>query len=307
MKLSVLVVVFALSAHSTVSLSPEAQRMIGVKTALVQKGPLFKTIRLAAHVAYDPDLYAAQNDYIEALRQNERLKESPLAEARQSTAHMVESAKLRLKVLGLGDDQIAKLGHASDSDASLLIGNGGGKTWIYANVYEADLGNIRAGLEVEITTEVLPGKTLKGRVESVDRIVDPMTRTAKVRVAITKAPAELRPQTFVEVNVLTPLGEQIYVPLNAVLETGTEALVYVADDAGHFEPRQVTIGAYAGDKVAILTGLSQGERIVVSANFLIDSESRLKGESDKAVSKPQCPGGEQWDVGMSMCMPKVGK
>ena len=124
----------------------------------------------------------------------------------------------------------------------------------------------------------------------------------------------MRPQSYVDVNILAPLGEQVSVPFDAVLDTGTTAWVFLTDGKGQFDPTSVTIRAYAGDRVAIASGLKGGEQIVVGANFLIDSESRLKAgseeepSSEKGVRKmPSCAENEFWDTSMNMCMPKVGK
>jgi hypothetical protein len=125
----------------------------------------------------------------------------------------------------------------------------------------------------------------------------------------------------VDVAIQAPLGEQVIVPVDAVFDTGNQSWVFVTNGQGTFEPRLVTIKLQADDNVAIASGLNGGEKIVTSANFLIDSESRLKGammaqqeptagateskESKKSKS-PSCPKGQHWDVPMTMCMPDVG-
>jgi Cu(I)/Ag(I) efflux system membrane fusion protein len=189
-------------------------------------------------------------------------------------------------------------------DESLLVANQK-QMWVYADVYESDLALVRSGLEVEISGDALGGEILKSKVWSVDKIVDPVTRTAKARILIQKPAVQLLPQTFVDVTIKAPLGVQIYIPSDAVLNSGTKAIVYVADDKNQFELREVKVAGFAGDKVAIASGLQEGERVVVGAVFMIDSESRLRG--DKAAPKPVCPANEEWDVGMSMCMPKVSQ
>lgn len=293
--------------HSAFQLSFDRQQMIGVKTAIVEKGPLFKTIKAVGKLAFDPELYTAQNEYVEAMRQVKSVRNSPLPEARQAAAHMVESSRIRLKVLGLADDQIARLEKKNAIDSSLLIAEGGGTAWIYAEIYESDLPLIRAGLDAEITADFLQGDSLTAKVNSVDRVIDPMVRTAKARIQLTKAPWNLRPQSYVNVGISVPLGSQVHVPLDAVFDTGTKSWVFLTDGNGHFEPRLVTIRTYAGDQVVIASGLKGGEKIVTSANFLIDSESRLKAVAEQGPKTPSCQNNEYWDTGMSMCMPKVGK
>lgn len=285
--------------HAAIQLSSDRTQMIGVKFGVAEKKNLFKKIRVAGRLAFDPELYTAQNEYVEAIRQYERVKNSPLADVRHSAERMVKSSKLRLKVLGLSDRQIEQIGISENSSANLLIHRAGQPVWVYAEIYEMDLPLVRAGLNAEITAGFLGGQKLHGRVMSVDRVINPSTRTAKARIQVDRGSTLLRPESYVDVSIQVPLGEQVTVPFDAVLDTGSEAWVFVADDQGKYTPRLVSIKFYANDEVAIGSGLSGGERIVTSANFLIDSESRLKGVS----AKPVCPKDQHWDFPMAMCMP----
>ncbi|MEO5969794.1 MAG: efflux RND transporter periplasmic adaptor subunit [Bdellovibrionia bacterium] len=297
------------SEHTSFSLSSARQQMIGIKVGVSERKPLFKDIRLAGRVAFDPELYTAQNEYAETLRQSQRVKDSPIAEVRHSAQQMVQSAKLRLKILGLSDKQIARIGTQEGTDSSLLISKPGQDIWIYAEVYEMDLPYIRTDQSAEITTGVLGGKPLKGKVVSVDRVINAATRTAKARILILEKNFFLRPESYVDVTIHVPLGEQVTVPFDAVLDTGKQSWVFVINDKNEFVPRLVTIGLYAGDEVAITAGLSGGEKIVTSANFLIDSESRLKNAAlpqkteGGQKAKPACPERQHWDLPMAMCMP----
>ncbi|MBK9294169.1 MAG: efflux RND transporter periplasmic adaptor subunit [Oligoflexia bacterium] len=295
--------------HATFQLSNNRIQMIGMKYDEVKKKPLFKSIEAAGRVAFDPELYTAQNEYVEAVKQIERVKNAPISDVKHSAQRMVESAKLRLKILGLSDQQIAKLHYAGPSlGANLLITSPGENVWIYAEVFEMDLSSIEQGQQVKITGGSLEGRELIGKVASVDRVINPSTRTARVRVLVPNAKAFLRPETFVNATILSPLEEQVVIPFDAVLDSGKEAWVFVVKEDGHFEPRTIVIKHYAGDEVAVSQGLTPGEKIVTSANFLIDSESRLKGvlNSQAGVSKtPLCPDGQEWHEQMKHCMPKA--
>lgn len=301
--------------HSAFELSLARQQMIGVKFGSVEKKLLFKSIEAAGRVAFDPELYTAQNEYVEAVRQLERVKEAPIAEVKQSAQRMMESAKLRLKILGLSDSQIARLRSSKEltTGSNLLVPAPGENVWVYAEVFEMDLSSIEPGLEVKISGGSLDGRELLGKVASVDRVINSATRTAKIRILVPNAKAQLRPEAYVDVTILSPLGEQLVVPFDAVLDSGKEAWVFVApDDHGRFEPRKILIKHYADNEVAVLSGVEAGEKIVTSANFLIDSESRLKGvlnsqfsEGDTKTS-PACPKGEVWHEQMKHCMPKAG-
>jgi Cu(I)/Ag(I) efflux system membrane fusion protein len=150
---------------------------------------------------------------------------------------------------------------------------------------------------------VLGNKTFQGKVVSVDRVINSETRTAKVRILIQDTKINLRPESYLDVTILSPLGEQVVVPFDAILDTGKEAWVFVVKDQGQFEPRLITILERAGDEVAISSGVTPGEKIVTSANFLIDSESRLKGVGIEEKPKtPSCPKGQFWHQQMNHCM-----
>ncbi|MBI4405688.1 MAG: efflux RND transporter periplasmic adaptor subunit [Deltaproteobacteria bacterium] len=294
--------------HAAFSLSEAKRQMIGVKLGVVSKKPLFKSIHVAGRLAFDPELYAAQNEYIEAVKQVESVKNSPVADVRQSSERMLDAAKLRLKILGLSDVQIKNLAAGDFNDARLLLKTGG-SSWVYAEVFEMDLPLVHPGLSAEISARFLGGQVVAGKVVSIDRIINPATRTAKARILVNDVRSLLRPESYVDVNILAPLGEQITVPFDAVLDTGKQAWVFVADNQGKFEPRLVTIKFHVGSEAALASGVKEGEQIVTSANFLIDSESRLKGVlmsadatgADKKAA-PSCPEGQHWDGAMKMCM-----
>ncbi|OFZ20692.1 MAG: hypothetical protein A2X94_08525 [Bdellovibrionales bacterium GWB1_55_8] len=295
--------------HAPFKLSETRRQMIGVKFGHVERKPLFQQIDAAGRVAYDPELYTAQNEYREAIRQLERTRQSPIEEVKHSAERMVESAKLRLKILGLSDKQIAALGSDGDSGTNLLVPKPGENVWIYAEVFEMDLPFVKTGMEVTVTGGNLGAAKLSGKVAAVDRVLNPVTRTTKVRIQLANAAARLRPESFVNVTIHAPVGEQIAVPFDAILDTGKESWVFVLDETGLFQPRLVTIKFQAGDEVAIASGLEGGEAIVTSANFMIDSESRLKGVAaaakEQGKAAPQCPPGEVWHDEMKHCMKAV--
>lgn len=306
------------SGHAPFHLSEQRQQMIGVKLGVVEEKPLFKSIEASGRVAFDPELYTAQNEYIEAIKQLGRVKDSPLAEVKHSAQRMVESAKLRLKILGLSDSQIRSLGFRDSAGSDLLIPNPGENLWIYAEVFEMDLPSVQSGQSVQISGGSLGSEVIPGKVISVDRVINPTTRTAKVRIQALNSRTNLRPESFVNATILAPLGEQITVPFDAVLDTGKEAWVFLAGPQGAFEPHKVTVKFRAGDEVAIAGGVKAGDKIVTSANFLIDSESRLRGvqmsesaDDSSALGEkpkaPQCPKGQYWHAEMKHCMNEPGK
>lgn len=258
-----------------VSLSFDKQQVIGVKTEKIQKLDIFETIKAPGRIAFDPELYTAQSEYLEAIRQQRKVRKSPLKEIRRSTNEMVRSAKTRLQVLGLGESQIKALaskGRVSDG----LIVSGNNDNLIYADVFESDLSKIKPGQEVKIKASFIDGKPLDGEVVSVDQLIDPKTRTGKVRIKIAKTDLSIRPEAFVSVSISVPLGKHIAAPLESILDTGEDLFVFIKKDKGRFEPRKITKIFETDKYIAVVDGLHEGEEVVTSANFMLDSESRLK-------------------------------
>ena len=262
--------------YGEINLSMNKQQMIGVKTEKVQKRKLFRTIRAPGRIAFDPELYTAQSEYLEGLKQWRQVKNSPLDTVRQNTKEMIRSSKIRLKVLGLSEDQIAQLEKKGSQSDSLLVGGKGQDNWVYADVFEVDLPYLKKGLSAEITAGFLQGGKVPGQVVSIDQVIDPDTRTAKVRIKMNHSEHAIRPESYVNVSMFAPAGEHITVPVEALLDSGREVFVFVKKGEGRFEPRSVIPILETDQYAAIPSGLKVGEEIVIGGNFMLDSESRLK-------------------------------
>jgi len=150
-----------------------------------------------------------------------------------------------------------------------------GRVWILADAFEGDVHHLRPGTRASVTQPGF-GRPLTARVSPVLPRFDPETRTLKVRLEAENPGFRLRPDMFVDVDVPVVLAPAITVPKEAVLDSGTRRLVYVAAGEGLFEPRRVETGFREGDRVEIVKGLEEGERVVTSGNFLLDSESRMR-------------------------------
>ncbi|MGH9342364.1 MAG: efflux RND transporter periplasmic adaptor subunit, partial [Terriglobia bacterium] len=148
--------------------------------------------------------------------------------------------------------------------------------WVYANVFQNEIGQIRLGDPATVTVDSYPGRNFHGRVDSMWPQVDPTTRTVKVRLVFANPGLKLTPGMFVNVTLNIPLGRHVVIPASGVFQTGTQNIVFVDHGGGYFEPRNVELGPRAGDQFIVLKGLKPGEHIVTSANFLIDSESQLQ-------------------------------
>jgi len=238
---------------------------------------------------YSPDLLATQNELILAERNHSDLGRT-LADAAR--------ARLRLWDMSAADiDRVVRTGQAT-RDVVLRSPVSGVVTaknvvtgarvmpsdtlykitdlshvWVLADVYESELQAVHVGTPAQI---VVGGQTLPGRVTFIGPVVAAQTRTATVRIELDNTPGLLKPDMYTDVLLQQPVGSSVAVPDSAVMNTGTRSVVFIALGNGTFEPRQVTTGAKADGFYAIRSGVQPGERVVVDANFLVDSESRLK-------------------------------
>jgi RND family efflux transporter MFP subunit len=162
--------------------------------------------------------------------------------------------------------------------------------WALADVYEYEIPLVRVGQKAVATLSYLPGREWGGRITFISPVVDEKTRTVKVRVELDNRDMTLKPDMFAEVRIEQAGGEVIAVPTDAVLSTGSRMIVFIPREGGRFEPREVKLGNRVDGWYQVLSGLAEGEPVVTQANFLIDSESRLKAAlSDMAAPKPASP------------------
>ncbi len=260
--------------HASFTLSTERQQLIGVKTEDVERRSLDVEIRTVGKVAYDPGLYQAFVEYREALRGRGMLRDAASPEAREGAEGLVRAAGLKLRQQGISEAQIREIARDGRDPVNLLLP--GKNVWVYGQVYEYEVELVRPGQEIVVTVPSLPGRSYRARVVAIDSILNAMTRTARVRALVETPDEALRPETFVHVSIHVPLGEKVAVPENAVLDTGEHQIVFVVAGEGRFEPRAVELGREAQGYYEVLRGVEPGERVVTSANFLIDSESRFR-------------------------------
>lgn len=148
--------------------------------------------------------------------------------------------------------------------------------WLVADVYESELRFVREKMAATLRLNAFPDREFKGTVAFIDPFLDPKTRTVKVRIAFANPAGELRPEMFGEVLLHGVPHVGLRVPVDAIIDSGRDKLVFVALGAGKFQPRKVEIGESDGSQVEVSSGLALGERVVDGANFLVDSESRLR-------------------------------
>jgi RND family efflux transporter MFP subunit len=296
---------------------------------LVEKGqPLFSV--------YSPELVSTQEEYLLGINAQKSLERSSIGEVAAGASTLLESARRRLRLWDISDKQIEELERSGKITKTLIIYSPirgyvvekmavrGLKVmpgmnlyqiadlstvWVLADIYEYEIPFIKVGQEATVMLSYYPGEGFKGRVTYIFPYLTPETRTVKVRLELPNPGGKLKPQMYANVDLQSGYGMQLTVPEEAVLDGGAEKVVFVVRDGGYFEPRQVELGAKAQDHYIVLSGLKEGEKIVTSGNFLIDSESRLKsalsgmagmghGGGETAApsqQQPQAPKSEQPD------------
>jgi Cu(I)/Ag(I) efflux system membrane fusion protein/cobalt-zinc-cadmium efflux system membrane fusion protein len=160
------------------------------------------------------------------------------------------------------------------------------KVWIYAAVFQDDIGKVRPGDPATVTVDAYPGASFEGRVDFIQPQIDPITRTARVRCEFNNHKGQLFPGIFAHVALDLPMGEQTVIPDTAVLRTGTHNVAFIDRGDGYLTPAEVGLGLHVGDEFIVLKGLATGQQIVSSANFLIDSESQLQAAAEAFVPPP---------------------
>lgn len=259
------------SVQGTIQLSREKQQLIGVKTEEVQERPLIREIHATGRVAYHPDLFVAQSEYLTAL-QNARLGD-PTATSFQRG--LIQSTKLKLKLLGMSEEQIQELARTRKAQSSLLLPQSEGMNWIYGSIFESDLPWVKTGDTVQV---FIPGRSESYQtvIASIDPTIDPMTRTAQIRLRLPQSSGFLKPDLYLKLVIEARVPSALTIPESALLDTGKQTSVFVDRGNGKFEVHAVKVGRRGTGFIEILSGLSKGDRVVTSANFLLDSEFKLK-------------------------------
>ncbi len=258
---------------------------------------------------YSPDLVSAQGEFLQALRYAQGTGTST------GSQELVESSRRRLLNWGISESEIATLKKEGKARNNLSItspANGVvleknvvegeninpgmelyriadlSRVWVVANVYQRDLAIATVGADAEVELAFRQGKPFRGKVTFLSPVLDPETKTAEVRIEITNTAAlDLKPEMFATVRILSAsLHQVLAVPEQSIIRSGRRTIAIVSVGGGYFEPRVVELGKTAGDYVEVLNGIEEGEKLVVSSQFLIDSESNLKA----AIQQMQAPG-----------------
>jgi len=252
---------------------------------------------------YSPDLVSTQKEYILALENYDRISKSGNALATQQAQSLVDASKFRLRQWEMTPaqlDEIAKTRTIMETikvyskysgvvtkkyvDAGFWPMAGQviydvanlSTVWVIANIYESDVQYIKVGQNAEITSSSYPNEPFNAKINFVDPVFDPASRTLEVRIDVANRNYKLKPDMYVKVKINTFRGQNLAMPKNAVIRTGDKDIVYVEKEKGVYEPRRVKIGNEQDGFYEILSGLKEGEVVVSSGGFLIDSESQIE-------------------------------
>lgn len=274
---------------SKVKIKGEQARLAGVQTETVKRLHLYKEIRTVGRVAYDPELAIAQEEFIAGLKALDKIQEGNIEEINERAINLVNSSKRKLRLLGLSEEQIKQLEKEREVQTSLILPEE--KMWIYGDVYEYELGWVKAGGKVKITTSSLPGEEFYGVIASMNPVLDPKTRSLRFRAEVDNTDLRLRPEMYVDVIIMSMYKgkggehEVLAIPKNAVLDTGVRKIVWISKGSQEYEGRVIDVGPEAIGVIdgqeskfyPVLKGLKVGEDVVIRANFLIDSQSQISG------------------------------
>jgi len=259
-----------------ISINSERQQIIGVKKEKVEKRKLTYQILTVGRVAYDPGLYVAQEEYLQALKVKEKINESALPLIKEQIESLADAAKRKLMLSGMNEETIEELTKEGKPQESLYLPVKENTVWVYTTIYEYEIGLIKEGLPVEIDAIAFPGDVFTGKIVAITPVLDPITRSMQVRSEIDNPGHKLKPDMFVNVKINIDLGEKLAVSEEAVINTGRKTLVVVTNETGNFYSKEVRLGQKAEGFYEVLEGLKEGDTVVTSGNFLIDSESRLQ-------------------------------
>jgi membrane fusion protein, copper/silver efflux system len=266
----------------------------------------FQPVRKGAPLftVYSPELVATQEEYLLALRTVDQLSSSPFEHISSGSRSLLNAARRRLELFNLTPEQIDRLEKTREIQRDVTIyspasGNvverraypnayvtpdvnvysiaDHSRIWAQVEVYEHEIGQVSIGQQAEMRTAAYPGEIFRGRVVFIDPQLREQTRTLNVRLEFPNPGMRLKPEMYADVFLKIPLGRQLSVPESAVLRTGMRDIVFVDRGAGYMQLREITVGDRAAGHYAVLAGLSPGERVVTSGNFLVDAESKIQG------------------------------
>ena len=252
---------------------------------------------------YSPDLVSTQAEYLLAYRGEQELQGSPFPQAAGGAQTLLDAARRRLLLWDVTPQQIRALEETRKPQTSVTLHSpvSGFVTtkevyqglyvtpetdlytvtdlshvWVLLNIYEYEVPYVRVGMPVMLTLRSQPGQAVTGTVTYIYPYLDNQTRTNKVRIELDNPDLRFKPDMYASATIRAPIGDRLVVPKDAVLDSGMRQVVFVSSGEGFFQPREVHLGERGDEYAEVLDGVTEGERVVVAANFMVDSESQLK-------------------------------
>lgn len=262
---------------------------------------------------YSPDLASTEQEYALALRARERVAGSSVEGVSDGANSFAQAAAERLSLMGIPRSEVARLARGGQPRNVLTIYSPASgyvvernalpnmyvqpetkvytiadfsTVWVYAAVFQDEIGTVRVGDSAAMTIDAYPGVSFPGRVDYIWPEIDMATRTARVRIAFDNRDGQLKPGMYGRIMLRMKVGERTVIPAGAVLRTGTHNVAFVDRGDGYLVPTYVELGPRVGNDLIVLKGLEPGQRVVASANFLIDSESQLQAATGSFVPPP---------------------
>jgi Cu(I)/Ag(I) efflux system membrane fusion protein len=273
------------------------QLFVSSRGELLEKGAPLLTL-------YSPELLTTQKELIDLLQRREQAQQTGNPAVLESTERLYQSAQQRLRLWNISDQEIRALEKtrqpqeyltlfspfhgvvqdlAVEQGRRVMIGDhlvelaDLSVVWVWAQFYQDDLPLLQKSLPATITTSSFPGERFGGKFAVVDPFLNEATRTGRVRIDVENLDFKLRPGMYVNVELSLDMGEGLGVPASAVLPTGRRNVVFVDKGEGKLEPRFIELGRMYGDFYEVKSGLKEMDRVVTSANFLIDAEAKVQG------------------------------
>ncbi len=344
---------------STIRIDPATMQNMGVRLGRVQRKSLVKDIRTVGNITYNetkiftvntkfngwieklfvnfvgdevkkgqplfeiysPELVTAQEEYLLALDQYNRLSNSSYARVREGAERLLKASRTRMRFWDLTEAQMEKIGKSGKIQKTLTVYSPASgvvtkkdafeghyvkegvhqyeivdlsSVWVDVDVYEYELPWVRKGMAAEMDLSYIPGKKYTGKVLFIYPYLDTKTRTAKLRLEFANPGYQLKPGMYANILLKRVVAKNsLVIPQEAVIDSGVRQIVFVAVGEGKFQPREVNIGLEVNEnEFQVLDGLQEGEEIVLSAQFMLDSESRLREAIQKMLElRRRAPGG----------------
>jgi Cu(I)/Ag(I) efflux system membrane fusion protein/cobalt-zinc-cadmium efflux system membrane fusion protein len=265
---------------------------------------------------YSPDLVSGEQELLLAKQNQKAFSQDMHGTASRESGWLLQAAEQRLQQFGLSAQEIADVEQSGKAPREIAVNSPASgyiiernalpnayvqpdtklytiadlsTVWVYANVSQADVGRLKPGDTGQVTVDAYPGRTFNGRIDQILPQVDMATRTVRVRLVFRNPGLALKPGMYVNVDISILLGRQLVIPASAVMQAGTRAIAFVDHGNGNLEPRTIETGPQLDDSVVVLKGLQADEKVVTSANFLVDSESQLQAAFGAFTSPTQPP------------------